>query len=377
MPGEYKQILIQNVESVVPKAPPVVLNNVSQEHAGWFTFAEIETKYFLTRILQHDSVCFDVGANIGLYSLLFLQQSPESQVFAFEPSSNFRFLEQNIPHRYKERFHAFQIGLGDKDGVFENEIWESFGHKKVKDNFSFSTLDRFAESLLIKKIDILKIDTDGFETQILDGALETLRKYRPLIVIESDESIDSGQSSAKIEVVLNGMGYQHLGTLDGNNQIYAHQSDSKLSEFERLIRRNFRINKTFLGELESTSSVIPIGVPAKKLKFISNANSRIFIPNIFSTKGIPWNYAATSSIIHRGTRFLRISGLILGNDANLICISNNVPTLFSLPLPSGIYSNILIPLKNLGDASDIRVIVRGSGRKGRALILGLRIDALS
>ena len=93
MPGEYKQILIQNVESVVPKAPPVVLNNVSQEHAGWFTFAEIETKYFLTRILQHDSVCFDVGANIGLYSLLFLQQSPESQVFAFEPSSNFRFLE--------------------------------------------------------------------------------------------------------------------------------------------------------------------------------------------------------------------------------------------------------------------------------------------
>lgn len=377
MPEEYKQILIQNVESVVPKAPPVVLNNVSREHAGWFTFAEIETKYFLTRILQHDSVCFDVGANIGLYSLLFLQQSPESHVFAFEPSSNFRFLEQNIPEMYKERFHAFQIGLGDKDGVFENEIWESFGHKKIKDYFSFSTLDRFVESLHIKKIDILKIDTDGFETQILDGALKTLRKYRPLIVIESDESMESGQSSSRIELALNGLGYLNLGTLDGNNEIYVHRSDSKLSEFESLIRRDFRINKTFLGELNSVSPVIPINTPAKELKFISNTNSRFFLRNIFSTNGIPWNYAATSSIIHKDTRFLRISCLVLGNDANLICISNNVPTLFSLPLPSGVYSNILIPLKNLVNATDIRVIVRGSGRKGRALILGLRIDALA
>lgn len=377
MPGEYKQILIQNVESVIPNAPPVVLNNVSREHAGWFTFAEIETKYFLTRILQHDSVCFDVGANIGLYSLLFLQQSPESQVFAFEPSSNFRFLEQNIPYRFKERFSAFHIGLGDKDGVFENEIWESFGHKKVRDNFTFSTLDSIVQTLLIKKIDVLKIDTDGFETQILDGALETLRKYRPLIVIESDESAESGQNTARIELALNGLGYLNLGTLDGNNEIYAHRSDSKLSEFERIIRRSFRIKKTFLGELGSTSTVIPIGATAKKLKFVSNANSRIFFQNIFSTNGIPWNYAATSSIIHRGTRFLRISGLVLGNDANLICISNNVPTHFSLPLPSGIYSNILIPLNNLEDATDIRVVVRGSGRKGRALILGLRIDALA
>lgn len=376
MPGEYTQILIQNIVSVVPKAPPVVLNNVSQEHAGWFTFAEIETKYFLTRILQHDSVCFDVGANIGLYSLLFLQQSSESQVYAFEPSSNFRFLEQNILPEFKERFHPFQIGLGDKDGVFENEIWESFGHNKVKDNFCFSTLDRFVESHLINKIDILKIDTDGFETRILDGALETLRKCRPLIVIESDESMESGQSTARIEATLTGLGYLNLGILDGNNEIYVHRSDLKLSVFKRFIRRDFRVNKTFLGELDSTTAINSIGVPAKNLKFKSSVNSRFFSQKLFFTNRIPWNYAATSSLIHRNTRFLRISGLVLGNDANLICESNNIPTLFSLPLPRGVYSNILIPLKNLRDATDIRVVVRGSGRKGRALILGLRIDAL-
>ena len=377
MPEEYKQILLQNVESVVPNAPPVVLNNVSQEHAGWFTFAEIETKYFLTRVLQNDSVCFDVGANIGLYSLFFLQQSPESQVFAFEPSSNFRFLEQNIPHKFKRRFHAFQLGLGDKDGVFENEIWESFGHKKVKDNFNFSTLDKFVEIHLVRKIDILKIDTDGFETQILDGALKTLRKYRPLIVIESDESMESGQSAVRIEMALNGLGYLHLGTLDGNNEIYAHQSDSRLSVYKGFIQRDFQMNKTFLGGLKSTTAKTFIGVPAKELKFKSNTNSRFFLQNIFSTNGVPWNYAAISSVIHNRTRFLKISGLVLGTDANLICVSDDVPTLFSLPLPSGYYSSVLIELKNLGKATNIRVVVRSSGRKGRALILGLRIDALA
>jgi FkbM family methyltransferase len=377
MPEEYKQILVQNVESVIPNAAPIILNNVSREHAGWFTFAEIETKYFLTRVLQNDSVCFDVGANIGLYSILFLQQSPESQVFAFEPSSNFKFLEQNIPQRLKERFHAFQLGLGDKNGVFENEIWESFGHKKVKDNFSFATLDRFVENHLVNKIDVLKIDTDGFETQILDGSLETLRKFHPLIVIETDESLGSGQSSLRIKLALDELGYLNLGTLDGNNEIYAHRSDSRLSVYQGFIQRHFRVNKTFLGALTSTIAKTSTGNPVKKLKFTSNANSRFFFQKIFFTNGVPWNYAATSSVVDGGTRFLKISGLILGTDANLICISDNVPTLFSLPLPSGLYTNILIPLKNFEDASNIRVVVRGSGRNGRALILGLRIDAVA
>ena len=377
MPEEYKQILVQNVESVVPNAAPIILNNVSREHAGWFTFAEIETKYFLTRVLQNDSVCFDVGANIGLYSILFLQQSPESQVFAFEPSSNFKFLEQNIPHRFKERFHAFQLGLGDKNGVFENEIWESFGHKKVKDNFSFATLDRFVENHLVYKIDVLKIDTDGFETQILDGSLETLRKFHPLMVIETDESLESGQSSLRIKLALDELGYLNLGTLDGNNEIYAHRSDSRLSVYQGFIQRHFRVNKTFLGALTSTTTKTAIDEPARELKFISNANSKFFFQNIFFTSGVPWNYAATSSVVDGGTRFLKISGLVLGTDANLICISDNVPTLFSLPLPSGLYTNILIPFKNLENASNVRVVVRGSGRKGRTLILGLRIDAVA
>ena len=223
----------------------------------------------------------------------------------------------------------------------------------------------------------MKIDTDGFETQILDGALETLRKYRPVIVIESHESMESGQSSVRIEMALNGLDYLHLATLDASNEVYVHRTDSRLSAYKRYVRRSFIIKKTFLGTLNLTTTKVPNGVPAKKLKFTSNTNSRFFFQNFFLTDGIPWNYIATSSVIHGGARFLRISGLVLGTDCNLICVSDNVPTIFSLLLPSGLYSNILIPLKNLRDATNIRVVVRGSGLKGVTLILRLRIDVLS
>jgi FkbM family methyltransferase len=377
MPRENNQVLVQNVESLVPNSQPVILNNVSQEHAWWFTFAEIETKYFLSRILQNDSICFDVGANIGMYSLMFLQDYAASEVFAFEPSSNFRFLEQNISVRFKGRFHSFQLCLGDTDGEIESTIWESFGHKEVKGYFKFSTLDTFLRSYPVHKIDVLKIDTDGFETQILDGAVKTLLKYRPLIIIESDDSAESGQSSARIEMVLNGMGYLHLGTLDGNNEIYAHRSDSRLSEFKRFVRRNFKIDRTFLGALNRITPESPTSVLEKNLKFTSNANFRFFFQKAFYTTGIPWNYVATSSSIGGSARFLRISGLVLGSDSNLICISESGSTVFSLPLPTGIYSKILIPLHNLGGATNIHLVVRGSGHKGRALILGLEIDILT
>jgi FkbM family methyltransferase len=377
MPDAYKQLLVQNVESVVPNSQAVILNNVSSEHAGWFTFAEIETKHFLTKSLKKDSICFDVGANIGLYSLFFLQQSSDSKVFAFEPSSNFRFLEQNIPEFLKNRFQAFNLGLGDVDGVSENEIWESFGHKKVKVSVNFSTLDTFLKHNPVERIDFLKIDTDGFETQILRGAGETLLKYRPLIIIESDGSSEGGQSFVEIDLTLNRLGYLHLGTLDGSNEIYADRSDSRLSEFKKFIRRSFRIKKTFLGELNSSSSETLTHVLVRNLKFTSTDTSRTFFQKAFYTTGVPWNYIASSPNIDSGAKFLQISGLILGADSNLICISDTVPTVFSLPLPSGLYENILIPLKNMGDASNIRMVIRSAGTTSRSLIFGLNINLLT
>jgi len=377
MSDGYKQILVQNVESVVPNSRPVTLNNVSNEHKGWFTFAEIETKYFISKVLNDDSICIDIGANIGMYSLLFLQLSSSSKVIAFEPSSNFGFLNQNIPDEFKDRFHAVQIALGDKNGSVEEEIWESFGHNKVKDIFEFATLDAFLERNPVDKIDIIKIDTDGFETQILTGAINSLMKYSPLLIIESDPDPKSGQNSEKISITLKSLGYIFFGTLDGNNDVYVHASCEKKQEIKRMISRRFMIRKSFLGTLTPVSFEIDQNTHYQELHFSSSSKSKTFFQKFFRTNGKPWNYAATSSVIDSNARYIRFSGLILGADANLICTSDNIPTLFSLPLPAGLYSRILIPLKNTEGASNIRIILRSGGRKGKSIVLGSKVVSVS
>jgi FkbM family methyltransferase len=373
MSEKYNQILLHNVESVVPNSSSITLNNVSSEHKGWFAFAEIETKYFISRFLKDDSICIDVGANIGMYSLLFLQLSPSSKVIAFEPTSNFNFLQENIPGKFKVRFQSFQVALGDKDGVVEAEIWESFGHKKVKDYFRFSKLDTFLEKHPVDKIDLIKIDTDGFEIQILLGAINTIARYVPLIIIESDSEIGSGQSRKKIGEILTNLGYKKLGTLDSNNDIYSHKGKRKTKEIKKLIRRGILVQKSFLGVLTPSFPQIASKVHPQRLLFRSTINSRVFFQNLFFTNGIPWSYTAESSTIQDGAQFIQVSGMVLGADSSLICISDNIATLFSIPLPSGLYSKVLIPLKNTRDATNIRVVIRSGGRKGKALFLGLKI----
>lgn len=377
MAEQYKQILVQNVESVVPNSPSLILNNVSIEHSGWYTFAEIETKFFISKILDEDSVCIDIGANIGMYSLLFLQLAPSSKVIAFEPSSNFRFLNENIPSNLERRFEAFQIALGDTDGVVEEEIWESFGHKKVREKFHFSKLDTFLESKPLHKIDVIKIDTDGFEIQILRGAKNSLSKFRPLVIIESDPDRGSGQSSEAIKEIFKDLRYKRLGTLDGNNDIYIHKTQDKKKIKRSLISRGIIVQKSFLGGLASKSSVFHSNRISQKLRLTSALKNKFFFEGLFFTNGKPWNYAATSSVLDKDAQYIELSGLVIGTDSNLICISENIPTLFSLPLPIGLYSRVLIPIKNSNGAKNIRVIVRSGGREGKALFLGLKIVSIS
>ena len=111
----------------------------------------------------------------------------------------------------------------------------------------------------------------------------------------------------------------------------------------------------------------------KKVKFSASDESKIFFKKFFYTNGKPWNYTAISSTIDNNARYIRLSGLILGADANLICTSDNIPTLFSLPLPAGQYSKILIPLKNMDGALNIRIIIRSGGRKGKSIFVGLKV----
>jgi FkbM family methyltransferase len=152
--------------------------------------------------LADDAICIDVGANIGLYSLAFAWLAPRGRVYAFEPSPDtFDHLSQNVQNNDLDNVETFKLALGDQaEGTvhFHDFPFFTAGSFAVDDD-SFltsealgsnyfeapaTTLDSFVAEHGIDRIDLVKIDVEGAELSVLDGAKETLSALQPMVVLE-------------------------------------------------------------------------------------------------------------------------------------------------------------------------------------------------
>jgi FkbM family methyltransferase len=144
-------------------------------------------KSVLTSYLQNDRpIIFDVGANIGDYAEELKHIFPESRIYAFEPNSNtFKKLKEKIN---ATDIQAFCVGLSSsasKQKVYtyasDDESQHASVYKEVLSDlhgatdileidFETISLDEFCIQQEIKKIDFLKIDTEGHELEVLSGA---------------------------------------------------------------------------------------------------------------------------------------------------------------------------------------------------------------
>ncbi len=146
-------------------------------------------------LAQNSRVILDIGANIGCTSLLFSELA--EKVFAFEPSpTTCGFLKRNIRASQKDNIYVKNFGLGvntgeftlthaasDRSGGFVSNLTQaSVGH--VVEKILIRTLDGVVEDESLDSIDFIKIDVEGFEGQVLEGGLETLRKNKPVVVLE-------------------------------------------------------------------------------------------------------------------------------------------------------------------------------------------------
>jgi FkbM family methyltransferase len=154
-------------------------------------------------------VFFDIGANIGIYSL-FYAQVKEGNVYSFEPSVfNLRQLAKNISiNELSERITIVANPLSESTGIAkfingsadEGGALSAFGVEYGHDgepiisdiNYSvlgFSLDDMFEKSVLTEKPSLIKIDVDGIEHLILKGATKTLKskELKSLFIEVNDE----------------------------------------------------------------------------------------------------------------------------------------------------------------------------------------------
>jgi len=198
--------------------------------------------FFISKVLKDylkipNSVLFDVGANIGKYTLMLSREFPGAKIFSFEPNENtFEILKVNI----KDKAECINAGLGSEmktgkiytyaDSVASShasiysDVFKVFheAEKIVDIDFEMITLDDFCAKRGINEIDLLKIDTEGNEIEVLKGCRKMLSEDRIKII-----QFEFGECDVFSRVFL-----RDFYTMLPNYRIYRLNSDSLIPLFE-------------------------------------------------------------------------------------------------------------------------------------------------
>lgn len=147
----------------------------------------------LKTIVQPGFTALDVGANIGCHTfLLATLAGPTGHVTAFEPTGwAFRKLQRNAalnPHL--QNITLKKLALSDRiamrSPVRFKSSWPVTGGTEPppEELTDFSTVDEYVHQNNIERIDLIKLDVDGYEFRVLTGAQQTLRDRQPYLVME-------------------------------------------------------------------------------------------------------------------------------------------------------------------------------------------------
>ena len=161
---------------------------------------------------NNNLIFWDIGSNIGLYSIYCKIKHKNSKIIAFEPStSNLRVLSRNIfINNFQSKISIYPLPLTDKKNEFlsmneqsfiEGGALNSFGvdynyeGKNFMPNMSYllpgTSIDNLIENNILEFPDYIKIDVDGTEHIILNGASLILKnKKLKSILIEINENFD-------------------------------------------------------------------------------------------------------------------------------------------------------------------------------------------
>lgn len=200
-----------------------VTKNLFWGNIEGFEFSSVK---IFCEIVKNSKVFFDIGSNIGYYSLLASSiKNKDIIVHAFEPMpSAYDFLEKNISINEFKNIKAHKLALSNEKGkaIFYSIINEKFkdmpqltgdgglsktqSGERTKINFevNIDSLDNFVnENLNDLKIDLIKLDTEANEHYVLSGASLVLSNHRPIIQCE----ILKNQIEKEMEAILNKYDY--------------------------------------------------------------------------------------------------------------------------------------------------------------------------
>jgi FkbM family methyltransferase len=172
-------------------------------HIRLFGSYEPELREIMRTVLAPQAVAIDVGANTGWHTLLMARLvGPHGRVLAIEPNPSVREnLARNTRLNQLTQVEIIGCAFGETPGTLDflaldaNDSASASAHVVWTDNarsgairVDASTLDGVAAERQLSRIDLIKIDAEGYEWPILQGAEKSIARFHPPIVFEFDET---------------------------------------------------------------------------------------------------------------------------------------------------------------------------------------------
>lgn len=205
--------------------------NTTSQYIYWHGPYYIEYTTIFEDLIKKCNCFYDIGSHAGYYSLIAAAVNPKINVVAFEPADGpFFYLQKNISlNQFDDRIRAEKVALGNQEGEAEfleaihskysylkynlvavgnlNNYQPNRAMKKMK--VKISTLDHFAKTTSIFP-DIIKMDTEGTENLILEGAHHILQT-KPIVISETLFNI----IEPELEKIMSGYGYEFYNYKNG------------------------------------------------------------------------------------------------------------------------------------------------------------------
>ncbi len=144
----------------------------------------IDRDNFLKYVKEKDTIV-QAGGNCGMYARFYGNYF--KTVYSFEPDpSNYHCLQHNCQGN---KYHLYNVALGKEKGkatlIFPKRKFRNAGIWQVVEdeegNVDIITID----SLNLARCDLLHLDVEGFESNVLLGAKNTIEKFHPIIILEA------------------------------------------------------------------------------------------------------------------------------------------------------------------------------------------------
>jgi FkbM family methyltransferase len=219
---------IELIHNVKIRCYPDSYSAATALYCGLYDYNEMN---FLLRYLRGNDSFLDIGANVGIYTLLAASKIQSGSVYSFEVlPKNYNRLIQNLKLNQFQQVKSYAIAVSDFTGNTALNIAEGdsmpFITNNVTDNtitVTTDTLDNLLQYESVANLTLAKMDIEGAEILALKGAVSLLKKQRPYVwIMEINDTVNNfGWQKQDVVNFLEDYGYSLYQYDADTNQIQA------------------------------------------------------------------------------------------------------------------------------------------------------------